>query len=92
MKLMIIIVNDASSENVVQELVKNHYRVTRMSSTGGFLRRGNSTLLVGMEDDQVQPVLDLLKGACCQGEPAQNAENQSRATAFVVNMAHQFKI
>ena len=82
MKLMIIIVRDPDSETVTQELVKEEYRVTRMASTGGFLRRGNSTLLVGVEDEQVQPVMDLLHRACCPADP----ENQSRATIFVVNM------
>ena len=82
MKLMIIIVRDPDSETVTQELVKEEYRVTRMASTGGFLRRGNSTLLVGVEDEQVQPVMDLLRRTCCPADP----ENQHRATIFVVNM------
>jgi uncharacterized protein YaaQ len=88
MKLMIIIVRDTDSENVVQDLVKNDYRVTRMSSTGGFLRHGNSTLLVGVEDEQVDPVIEMLKG-CCN---PQDAENQHRATVFVVNMPYYAKI
>jgi len=88
MKLMIIIAHDTDSENVVQELVQNDFRVTRMASTGGFLRRGNSTLLVGLEDEQVQPVTDLIKGACRQ----ENAENQYRATVFVVDMPYYTKI
>ncbi len=88
MKLMIIIVRDSDSENVVQELVQKDYRVTRMASTGGFLRRGNSTLLVGVEDEQVQPVIDLLHRAC---HPV-DAENQYRATIFVVNMPYYTKI
>ena len=88
MKLMIIIVRDSDNETVVQELVKQDYRVTRMSSTGGFLRRGNSTLLVGVEDEQVQPVMDLLKQAC---HPV-DADNQYRATVFVVNMPYYAKI
>lgn len=88
MKLMIIIVRDTDSENVVQELVQNDYRVTRMASTGGFLRRGNSTLLVGVENEQVQPVIDLLKRAC---RPA-DADNQYRATTFVVDMPYYTKI
>ncbi len=88
MKLMIIIVRDSDSEAVVQELVQNDYRVTRMASTGGFLHRGNSTLLVGVEDAQVQPVMDLLHRAC---HPV-DADNQYRATVFVVNMPYYAKI
>ncbi len=88
MKLMIIIVRDSDSEIVVQGLVQNDYRVTRMASTGGFLRRGYSTLLVGVEDEQVQPVVDLLKRTC---RPVDD-ENQHRATIFVVNMPYYTKI
>lgn len=88
MKLMIIIVRDADSETVSQELVKADYRITRMASTGGFLRRGNSTLLVGVEDAQVQPVMDLLQQTCCPVD----ADNQHRATIFVVDMPYYAKI
>ncbi len=88
MKLMIIIVRDSDTETVTQELVKAEYRITRMASTGGFLRRGNSTLLVGVEDPQVQPVMDLLQRTCCPTD----AENQHRATVFVVNMPLYAKI
>ncbi len=88
MKLMIIIVRDTDSEGVSQELVKNNYRITRMASTGGFLRRGNSTLLVGVEDTQVQPVMDLLQHACRPPD----ADNQYRATVFVVDMPYYAKI
>lgn len=88
MKLMIIIVRDSDTENVVQELVQKAYRVTRMASTGGFLRHGNSTLLVGVENEQVQPVVDLLKQVC---HPV-DAENQYRATIFVVDMPYYTKI
>ena len=88
MKLMIIIVRDSDSEAVTQELVKGEYRITRMASTGGFLRRGNSTLLLGVEDAQVQPVMDLLHDACCAPDP----DNQYRATVFVVDMPFYAKI
>lgn len=88
MKLMIIIVRDTDSETVTQKLVQNEFRITRMASTGGFLRRGNSTLLVGVEDEQVQPVMDLLQEVCCPPD----TENQHRATIFVVNMPYYVKI
>ena len=88
MKLMIIILRDSDGEAAVQELVQNQFRVTRMASTGGFLRRGNSTLLVGVEDEQVDEVNGLLKKACRPTEE----ENQYRATVFVVNMPYYTRI
>ncbi|MGE5224321.1 MAG: cyclic-di-AMP receptor [Omnitrophica WOR_2 bacterium] len=83
MKLMIIIIRDTDAENVVQELVNQEYRVTRMASTGGFLRRGNITLLVGVENEKVDHVIELLKKVCFPPE-----DNIHRATVFVSDMPY----
>ncbi len=83
MKLMIVIVRDSDDENVIQMLVKNEYRVTRIASTGGFLKRGYVTLLIGVDSDKVDAVLEVLKQACGPEEP-----NHHRATVFVVDMPY----
>jgi uncharacterized protein YaaQ len=83
MKLMFVIVRDTDAGNVVQSLVENTYRVTRVASTGGFLRRGNVTLMMGVEQDKVEAVIELLKEACCPSEDLQH-----RATIFVVDMPY----
>jgi uncharacterized protein YaaQ len=86
MKLIIAIVRDIDDRRVIDQLVSQGYRVTRLASTGGFLRRGNVTLLVGVEeDDQVQAVFDLIGETCSPADP-----DHSRATLFVVN-AHHFE-
>jgi uncharacterized protein YaaQ len=87
MKLMLIIVRDEDADPATQELIQNDYRVTRMASTGGFLRRGNSTLLVGVEDDRIEAVTALLQRIC---RPADS--DQRRATIFVLNMTYHTKI
>lgn len=84
MKLIITIIRDTDDGAVVNQLVAHGYRVTRIASTGGFLRRGNVTLLIGAEADQVQAVIDLLRETCCS--PAE--PNQHRATVFVVDAQH----
>lgn len=81
MKLMIIIVPDNGSETAVQDLVECGFRVTRMATTGGFLRKGNTTLMVGVEDDKVDEVFEVLRKAALPEEPGQH-----RATVFVVDM------
>ena len=83
MKLMFVIVCDIDDGAVVQSLVENDYRVTRVASTGGFLRRGNVTLMLGVEDDKVQAVIDLLHKTC---RPAR--DGQHCATIFVVDMPY----
>ncbi len=87
MKLMLIIVRDQDTDAVTQELIQNDYRITRMASTGGFLRRGNSTLVVGADDDRVDGVVELLKRACGPAE-----EDHQRATIFILNMNQFIKI
>ncbi len=83
MKLIITIIRDSDDGAVINQLVTHGYRVTRVASTGGFLRRGNVTLLIGVEADQVQAVIDLLQQVCCPPEP-----DQHRATVFVVDAQH----
>lgn len=80
MKLILAVIRDSDDSAVTSALVNKGYRVTRMASTGGFLRRGNVTLMIGVEEEQVQPVTELIKGAAGQPE-----EGQARATLFVLN-------
>lgn len=82
-KLVIAIVRDVDAGAVIEQLVTREYRVTRVASTGGFLRRGNVTLLIGVEEQQVQPVIDVLRDTCSPPEPG-----QYRATIFVVDAPH----
>jgi uncharacterized protein YaaQ len=83
MKLIIAIVRDIDGGPVIEELITRGHRVTRVASTGGFLRRGNVTLLIGTEEGQVQPIIDLLRDTCSPPEP-----DQHRATIFVVDAPH----
>ncbi|MGB9839150.1 cyclic-di-AMP receptor [Thermovenabulum sp.] len=64
MKLIMAVVDDNDSIRVVEELTKKNIGVTRLASTGGFLRRGNTTLLIGLEEDKLKEVLDLLEKIC----------------------------
>ena len=83
MKLMIVIVRDTDGDNVIRELVNQGYRVTRMASTGGFLRRGNLTLMIGVEVGKVEAVIDILRQATRPPD-----SEQHRATVFVVDMPY----
>lgn len=81
MKLIIAIVRDADSDPLTQALTEARFRVTRIASTGGLLRRGVTTLLIGVENEQVDPALKLMRE---KAGPA--AEGEKRATIFVVNV------
>jgi len=64
MKLIVAIVQDVDSRGVLDALVAKGYRATKISSTGGFLVRGNATILIGVQDEQIESVLTLLREHC----------------------------
>ena len=57
MKLLIAIVQDADTQKLVKELMGKKHRVTKLASTGGFLKSGNTTLLIGMEEHEMEDVI-----------------------------------
>lgn len=61
MKLVLAIVSDEDSRKVTNELNSNGFRVTKLTSTGGFLKVGNTTLLVGIDDNKVNKVIEIIK-------------------------------
>lgn len=79
MKMIILIVKDQDSEEVTQALTAEKYRVTRVASTGGFLRSGVATLLIGVRDQRVESALELIRNKLT---PLPSGEK--RATLFVV--------
>ncbi|MCC7446886.1 MAG: cyclic-di-AMP receptor [Anaerolineae bacterium] len=64
MKLIIGTIQDQDADRVIENLTKQGYRVTRVATTGGFLQQGNTTLLAGVEDHQVNAVVAILKKFC----------------------------
>ena len=64
MKLVIAIVEDENSINLIDALTDGEYRVTKLATTGGFLKSGNTTLLVGVEEDRVNDVVGIIKNVC----------------------------
>lgn len=60
MKLVIAVVNRDDSNAVTQALSKNGFSSTKLATTGGFLMAGNVTFLIGVEEEQVQAVIDLI--------------------------------
>ncbi|MDD9138091.1 cyclic-di-AMP receptor [Fructobacillus sp. CRL 2054] len=61
MKLINAIVQDKDATKLSNALVKNKIQATRLSTSGGFLRSGNTTFLVAIDDERVQEVLDIIK-------------------------------
>ena len=79
MKMIILIVKDTDADTITQALTSAQYRVTRVASTGGFLRKGIVTLLLGTRDERVEGALELIRTTL---PPLSSGEK--RVTLFVV--------
>jgi uncharacterized protein YaaQ len=79
MKMVILIVKDQDADEITQTLTSEKYRITRVASTGGFLRSGVVTFLIGMRDERVDRALELVRAKL---PPLSSGEK--RATLFVV--------
>ncbi|KAF1301292.1 MULTISPECIES: cyclic-di-AMP receptor [Enterococcus] len=64
MKLIMAIVQDKDSNRLANEFIDANIRATKLSSTGGFLKAGNSTFIIGIDDDRVEEALELIKKTC----------------------------
>ena len=92
MKMVCAIVPDGEADRVVQGLVKAGYPApTRINTVGGFLRRGNATLLLGTDDDRVEGAVDVIRSVV-EGRPAPADPNARRATIFVLNASRFIRI
>ena len=64
MKLIIAIVQDEDSARLVSNLMGEGYSVTKLATTGGFLRAGNTTLLMGVDEERFQGAMDIIEKVC----------------------------
>lgn len=64
MKLIIAIVQDDDALDLIDVLTDSGYRVTKLATTGGFLKAGNTTLMIGVEEDKVDNVLSVIEDEC----------------------------
>lgn len=60
MKLIMAIVSNDDSSKVAKELTKNKFFVTKLATTGGFLMAGNTTFIIGTDDDKVDEVIGII--------------------------------
>ncbi|MBA2315830.1 MAG: cyclic-di-AMP receptor [Chloroflexi bacterium] len=64
MKLVVAIVHNEDAGALVDALLDREYRATRLHSSGGFLKRSNATIVVGVDDDRVDEVMDVVRDRC----------------------------
>jgi uncharacterized protein YaaQ len=64
MKLIFAIVQDEDTDVLTHALIEANHRFTKISTTGSFLRTGNTSLMIGVEDATVPHVLGILRRTC----------------------------
>jgi uncharacterized protein YaaQ len=84
MKLIIAILRDEDTERISHALITNEFRVTQIASTGGFLRRGSTTLMIGVDDEKVNQAIQIVKDNSSSPED----KSQRKATLFVLNVVN----
>jgi uncharacterized protein YaaQ len=73
-KLIVSITRDDDASHLIEALVESDFRATRINTAGGFLKRKNSTVVVGVDDERVDEVLSLIR------------ESTEHANVFVLNV------
>ncbi len=82
MKLLIAIVHHADGEEILRALMDAQFRATRVASSGGFLRRGNATLLMALPAEQVPSATQLIR----EHSAPPVDPGLKRVTVFVLNV------
>ena len=82
MKLIIAIVQDEDSSRLLSELMKKGFGVTKLATTGGFLKAGNTTLLLGVDDIRVDEAIGIVDSVC------KSRKQISTATTSIGGMTH----
>ncbi len=66
MKMITAIINKEDTGSVCRALTEAGFSFTKLATTGGFLMSGNTTLLIGTDDDKVDAVIETMRGKCCR--------------------------
>ena len=92
MKLVVAIVSDSDANRITEALVSAGYPgPTRINTVGGFLRKGNATLLLGTDDDRVESAIDVIRSAA-EDRPHTEDASPKRATIFVLNTSRFIRV
>lgn len=72
MKLGVCIVHNRDKNKVTEALIRAGFKFTVIGSTGGFLREGNTTFLIGIEDEELPALKKVIEQNCCAREQMVN--------------------
>ena len=90
MKMILAIVSKSDEDTAVSALNEKGFYVTRLATTGGFLKKANVTLLIGTDEEKVDSAIEIIKKTCAKRvemvpymSPSMNGGAGVQSTAFV---------
>ncbi len=105
MKLVLAVVSNQATERITDALLAAGFRATRLASTGGFRREGNTTIMMGVENEDVEPVLAILRSgvhtaaskkaaavAAAAQAPGQPAPPSGRGAVFILPLENYVRL
>lgn len=88
MKMIVAIIDENLRQLVSQALINANFRVTQLATTSGFLRGGETSLLIGVNDHQVGDALDLIRNEI----PEAPVSDKKQATIYVLNVRNVIRL
>ena len=82
MKLIIAIVQDEDSSKLLSKLMQAGFGVTKLATTGGFLKAGNTTLILGVDDNRTEEAIHVIEKVC------KSRKQMTAATTSVSGVSH----
>jgi uncharacterized protein YaaQ len=94
MKLMIAIIEDQYANEIIKTLMENKVRITKLASTGGFLKAGNTTLLIGTKEEDLDSTIALIREKCEVKLKKKNDKKTNRAGAnlFILDVDNYMRV
>ncbi len=94
MKLIIAIIQNEYIKNILYKLMDENIRTTKLASTGGFLKSGNTTLLIGVEEDRLDDVVQIIEENCesKKVKAGDGAVEVGGANLFILDMDRYVRI
>jgi len=108
MKMIMCVIDDMDTYSLLDALSERGFQATKLASSGGFLRRGNTTMLIGVDDDKKDEVLQIIQKICMPRKqmvpmspmmsmednvnPVDVTVQMGGATTFVMDVVEHFKL
>ncbi|MDD4569765.1 MAG: cyclic-di-AMP receptor [Tepidanaerobacteraceae bacterium] len=64
MKLVMAVVQDTDAGRLIEKLTQKKFGITKLASSGGFLKSGNTTLMIGVDEEKIEELLGIIESLC----------------------------